>query len=162
MLKVLFLCTGNSARSILAEYLMRKMAPARFETHSAGARPTGRVNPLAVRTLHELYDVDASGAESKSWDRFRDMHFDFVITVCDNARESCPIFPGQTTVLHWSLEDPAAVEGTEEEKYGAFKETAREIQRRLELFLATQAGASAPSPERSAAASPPAGPPAAP
>ncbi len=159
---VLFLCTGNSARSILAEYLLRKMAPTRFESYSAGSRPTGKVNPLAIRVLQECYAVDASGTESKSWDRFREMRFDFVITVCDNARESCPIFPGQTVVAHWSLEDPAAVEGTEEEKYEAFKATAEEILRRLDLFLATPTDASAPSPERSSATPPPAGPPAAP
>ncbi len=161
-MKVLFLCTGNSARSILAEYLLRKIAPTRFESYSAGSQPRGEVNPLAVRVLKDCYDIDASGAESKSWDRFREMRFDFVITVCDNAKESCPIFPNQPVVLHWSLEDPAAVEGTEEEKYEAFKATALEIHRRLDLFLATPAGASAPSPEHSEEEPPPAGPAAAP
>ena len=92
--KVLILCTGNSARSVLGEYLLREKGRGRFEVHSAGSHPTGRVNPLAVRTLREKYGIDASGARSKSWDEFKAVKFDFVITVCDNAKESCPIFPG--------------------------------------------------------------------
>src|SRR5713226_822864 len=93
--KVLFLCTGNSARSILAEYLMRKTDPRRFESFSAGSHPKGQVHPLALRLLKEVYKIDASAARSKSWDEYQGVHFDFVSTVCDNARESCPIWPGQ-------------------------------------------------------------------
>lgn len=133
-IQVLFLCTGNSARSILAEYLLRKMAPSRFETFSAGARPRGEVHPLALKVLREAYGTDAAEARSKPMETYRDTVFDFVITVCDRARESCPVWPGQPIVLHWGLEDPAAVEGTDDEKLRAFKRAAMELYRRLELF----------------------------
>jgi arsenate reductase len=136
--RVLFLCTGNSARSIVAEYLLRKLDPRRFESFSAGAAPKGEVHPLALRLLRDVYQLDASDARSKSWEEYREVRFDFVITVCDNARESCPIWPGQPIVAHWSLPDPAAFEGTEEEKYALFGEVGREIHRRIEDFLATR------------------------
>lgn len=134
--KVLILCTGNSARSIFGEYLLRAKGGGRFETFSAGAHPTGRVNPLAVRVLAERYGLDAGGARSKSWDEFKGIHFDFVITVCDRARESCPLWPGQPVIGHWGSPDPAAVEGAEEEKYRAFVTVASEIARRVDLFCA--------------------------
>lgn len=132
--KILFLCTGNSARSILAEYLLRRLAPRRFETHSAGAQPKGQVHPMALRILHDLYKIDASDARSKSWDELRGIQFDFVITVCDHARETCPIWPGQPVVAHWGMADPAAVEGSEEEVFRAFKQAASELYRRLDIF----------------------------
>ena len=110
--KVLILCTGNSARSVFGEYLLRAIGRGRFETYSAGSHPTGRVNPLAIRVLQERYRLDASGARSKSWEEFKGVKFDFVITVCDRARESCPVWPGQPVVGHWGSPDPAAVEGT--------------------------------------------------
>jgi arsenate reductase len=134
--KVLILCTGNSARSIFGEYLLRAIGRGRFETDSAGSHPTGRVNLLAIRVLQERYRLDASGARSKSWEEFKDMKFDFVITVCDRARESCPIWPGQPVVGHWGSPDPAAVEGMEEAKYRAFVAVASEVARRVELFCA--------------------------
>lgn len=134
--KVLILCTGNSARSVLGEYLLRAKGKGRFEVHSAGSKPTGRVNPLAVRTLREKYGIDASEARSKSWDEFRDVKFDFVITVCDNAKEACPVWPGQPMVAHWGSPDPAGVEGGEEEKYRVFVNVASQIARRVELFCA--------------------------
>jgi arsenate reductase len=134
--KVLVLCTGNSARSIIAEYLLRAKGQGRFETFSAGARPTGRVHPLAVWVLKHKYLIDASGARSKSWDEYRTVKFDFVITVCDNARESCPIWPGQPVMAHWGSPDPAAVEGTEAEKQRAFIDVASQIARRIDLFCA--------------------------
>lgn len=134
--KVLILCTGNSARSVLGEYLLRAKGHGRFEVHSAGSHPTGRVNPLAVRTLREKYGLDASAARSKSWDEFKDVKFDYVITVCDNAKEACPIWPGQPMVAHWGSPDPAAAEGTEEEKYRAFVDVASQISRRVDLFCA--------------------------
>jgi arsenate reductase len=134
--KFLFLCTGNSARSIIGEYLLRQLGGPRFQVFSAGAFPTGKVNPLAVQVLQDIYNVDASGARSKSWEEFKDVEFDFVVTVCDNARETCPIWPGQPIVAHWSSPDPAAVEGSEAEKYRAFKEVAFQIKRRLQLFTA--------------------------
>jgi arsenate reductase len=134
--KVLILCTGNSARSILGEYLLRAKGRGRFEVASAGSHPTGRVNPLAVRVLHEKYNLDASAARSKSWDEFRAVKFDFVITVCDNAREACPVWPGQPMIAHWGSPDPAAVQGTEEEKYRFFVNVASQIARRVDLFCA--------------------------
>jgi arsenate reductase len=135
-MKVLFLCTGNSARSILAEHLLRSMDP-HFETWSAGSNPKGEVHPLALRVLREVYGIDAADARSKSWEELRDVDFDFVITVCDNARQSCPVWPGRAVMSHWDLEDPAAVEGTEEEKLRAFAETARLLQDLLEARLET-------------------------
>jgi arsenate reductase (thioredoxin) len=133
--KVLFLCTGNSARSIIGEYLLRRLGCARFEVFSAGASPTGKVNPLAIQILKDVYDIDASQSRSKSWEEFSDVKFDFVITVCDNARQSCPVWPGHPIVAHWGLPDPAAVEGTESEKYRAFEEVAAEIDRRIQSFI---------------------------
>lgn len=132
--RFLFLCTGNSARSILGEYLLRWLGGPRFEVFSAGSFPTGKVNPLAVQVLQDVYNIDASEARSKSWEEFKDVEFDFVVTVCDNARETCPIWPGQPIVAHWSSPDPAAVEGSDEEKYRAFKDVAFQINRRLEAF----------------------------
>ena len=134
--KVLILCTGNSARSVLGEYLLREKGKGRFEVHSAGSHPTGRVNPLAVRTLREKYGIDASAARSKSWDEFKAVPSDFVITVCDNAKEACPIWPGQPMIAHWGSPDPAGVEGTEEEKYRCFVDVASQIARRVDLFCA--------------------------
>lgn len=134
--KVLFLCTGNSARSILGEYLLRNIGGNRFEVYSAGSFPAGRVNPLAIDILRDVYNIDASNAQSKSMATFEGMTFDFVITVCDNARESCPVWPGQPIVAHWSSPDPAAIEGTEAEKYRGFREVASQINRRVQLFTA--------------------------
>lgn len=132
--KFLFLCTGNSARSILGEYLLRRLGGPRFQAFSAGSFPTGRVNPLAVQVLKDVYNIDASEARSKSWEELKDVEFDFVVTVCDNARETCPVWPGQPVVAHWSSPDPAAVEGSDEEKYNAFKDVAFQINHRLQLF----------------------------
>jgi arsenate reductase len=102
--------------------------------YSAGSFPTGKVNPLAVEVLKDCFNIDAREARSKSWEEFKDVEFDFVITVCDNARETCPTWPGQPIIAHWSSPDPAAVEGSHEEKYRAFKEVAFQINRRLQLF----------------------------
>jgi len=134
--KVLILCTGNSARSVLGEYLLRAKGRGRFEVHSAGSKPAGRVNPYAVRVLQDKYGLDASDARSKSWDEFRAVKFDFVITVCDHARESCPVWPGSPMLAHWGSPDPAAVEGTDEQKYRAFVDVASQIARRVDLFCA--------------------------
>jgi protein-tyrosine-phosphatase len=132
--KILFLCTGNSARSILGEYLVRRIGRERFESYSAGAQPSGKINPIVLRVLKENYKIDASDARSKSWTEYKNVHFDFVITVCDNAKESCPIWPGQPIIAHWASPDPAAFEGTEEEKYKMTCQVAMQIQRRLDLF----------------------------
>ena len=135
-LKVLILCTGNSARSILGECLLRSIGRGRFETFSGGSNPTGRVNPLAVRVLNEKFNLDASAARSKSWDEFKGVKFDVVITVCDNVREACPVWPGQPVLAHWGSPDPAAVEGTEEQKYWVFVQVASQIARRAQLLCA--------------------------
>lgn len=130
--KVLFLCTGNSARSILAEHLLRELAPERFEVHSAGSEPTGTVHPMALRVLHEVYGIDAATARSKSIDEIQRIPFDLVITVCDHARDACPAWLGAGRQAHWGLRDPAAVEGTEEERLEAFRRTASRLYRRLQ------------------------------
>ena len=132
--KIMFLCTGNSARSILAEYFLRRLDPVHFEVFSAGAQPKGHVNPHVLQILKDGYHIDASDARSKSWEEFRDVKFDFVITVCDKARESCPVWPGQPIIAHWGSDDPDAVEGGEEVKRQAVKNVAVEIYRRLGLF----------------------------
>lgn len=138
--KFLFLCTGNSARSIFGEYLLRRLGGPRFQVFSAGAFPTGKVNPLAIQVLKDVYNIGASEARSKSWEEFKDIEFDFVVTVCDNAREMCPIWPGQPIAAHWGSPDPAAVEGSDSEKYRAFKEVAFQINRRLQLFTSLPLG----------------------
>lgn len=132
--KLLFLCTGNSARSIIAEYLLRKVASDKFEVFSAGSSPKSQPHPLALSTLVEHYRVDVSDARSKSWSEFEGVHFDFVITLCDNAKETCPVWPGQPIIAHWPSPDPAEYVGTEEEKARVFWQVSQQIQRRLELF----------------------------
>jgi arsenate reductase len=134
--KVLILCTGNSARSVIGEYLLRQRGKRRFETYSAGSHPTGKVNPLAIWVLKDRYDSDASGARSKSWDEFKDIKFDFVITVCDNAKEACPIFPGHPVTAHFGSPDPASFEGTEAQRKWFFVQVASQIARRIDLFCA--------------------------
>ncbi len=110
--KILFLCTGNSARSIFAEYLIRRIGGSLFESYSAGARPVGRVNPYAIRVLSEVYHIDASEARSRGFEEFENVKFDFVITVCDRARETCPVWPGQPIIAHWGALDPALATGS--------------------------------------------------
>jgi arsenate reductase (thioredoxin) len=134
--KILFLCTGNSARSILAEFFLKRLDPVRFDAYSAGANPRGRVNPYVLELLRDRYHIDASGARSKSLEEFRGVRFDFVITVCDRARESCPVWPGQPIVAHWGSDDPDSVEGGKEEKRRAVQRVGMEIHRRLGLFKA--------------------------
>ena len=132
---VLFLCTGNSARSQIAEALMNKKAHGRFVASSAGSRPAARVNPLAIRTLKEI-GIDWAGHEPRSVDEFLGQKFDFVITVCDNAKEACPVLPGHPVHAHWGMEDPAEVEGTEAEQAHAFTAARVLIGRRIDLMLA--------------------------
>lgn len=133
---LLFLCTGNSARSILGEALMNKMGKGRFAAYSAGSQPKGDVHPVAIEVLDDFgYPTD--GLHSKSWDEFTKPgapEFDFIFTVCDNAAgESCPVFPGKPITAHWGVEDPAAVNG--EEQRGAFLDALSYLKRRIELFL---------------------------
>ena len=135
-IRVLILCTGNSARSIFGEYLLRHAGGDRFEVYSAGSFPTGKVNPFAIQVLRDVYHIDASAARSKSWEEFGELRFDFVITVCDNARESCPVWPDQPIVAHWGVPDPALAEGSDEEKLRQFKKAAQLLSRRIGLFCA--------------------------
>jgi arsenate reductase len=136
---VLFLCTGNSARSILAESVLRKDGRGRFQTFSAGSQPKPAVNPLALRVL-ESFGYPAEGFRSKSWLEFAEPgapEMDFVFTVCDNAAgESCPIWPGQPMTAHWGIEDPAAVMGTDAQKHAAFVVALGYLRKRIELFTA--------------------------
>ena len=132
--KILFLCTGNSARSILGEYLIRKAGKGRFESYSAGADPRPRVNPYTLRVLRESFKIDASDAKPKAWDVYKDVVFDFVITVCDRAKETCPVWPGQPITAHWSSPDPAEFKGSDEETYRYFWTIAHQIYRRVDLL----------------------------
>ena len=132
-IRVLFVCTGNSARSQMAEALLRDFGGADFEVFSAGTEPKG-VNPYTVRVLAEI-DIDWSAARAKSVTEFIGRPFDYVITVCDRARQSCPVFPGNHNTLHWGLDDPAEVEGTDERKLEAFRRTRTEIATRLRPFV---------------------------
>jgi arsenate reductase len=146
-IRVLFVCTGNSARSQIAEALLRDFGGADFEVSSAGTDPKG-VNPFAVRVLAEI-EIDWSGARSKSVTEFLGRPFDYVITVCDRARQTCPVFPGNHNTLHWGLDDPAEVEGTDERKLEAFRHTRIEVATRLRPFieLARRARAESPTPD---------------
>jgi arsenate reductase len=136
---VLFICTGNSARSILAEGLLSLLGRGQFKAFSAGSHPTGAVNPLALSTLEKLHIPDQS-LRSKNWDEFAQPGapgLDFVFTVCDKAAgEMCPLWPGQPMTAHWGVADPAAVEGSDEQKAKAFMDTALVLKRRIELMLA--------------------------
>jgi len=135
---VLFLCTGNSARSILAECILNRLGEGRFRAYSAGSHPTGRVNPLALELLDEL-GVETRGLRSKSWDEFASAgapRLDFVFTVCNAAaNEVCPLWPGQPLTANWGIEDPAAAEGSEEQRRHAFRRALFELEARIRLFL---------------------------
>jgi arsenate reductase (thioredoxin) len=131
---VLILCTGNSARSQMAEGLLRHDAGDRFDVESAGTKPT-RVRPEAIAVMEEI-GIDLAGHRSKSVDEFRGRSFDYVLTVCDNAKESCPIFPGHASRLHHSFEDPATVEGSEEDRQTAFRRVRDQIREYLRSFPA--------------------------
>jgi arsenate reductase len=133
----LFLCTGNSARSILAESVLNDRGQGRFKAFSAGSRPVGRVNPHALALLRRV-GLPTADLRSKSWDEFAapgSPSLDFVFTVCDNAAgEVCPLWPGQPVTAHWGLPDPAAVEGSDDEKAAAFHDTYVALERRIGLF----------------------------
>jgi arsenate reductase (thioredoxin) len=131
--RVLFLCTGNSARSQIAEALLEATGGASFDVESAGIDPHG-VNPLTVRVLGEA-GIDWSGARSKGIGEFLGQDFDFVVTVCDRAREACPTFPGARRMLHWDLDDPADAQGSEQVKLDAFRRTKDEVARRLPSLI---------------------------
>jgi arsenate reductase (thioredoxin) len=136
---VLFICTGNSARSILAESILQKDGAGRFRAFSAGSQPKDEVNPLALKTL-QAWEYPAEGFRSKRWEEFAVPGapvMDFVFTVCDNAAgEVCPVWPGQPMTAHWGIEDPAAVEGSDVEKLRAFNTAFRYMKTRISLFMA--------------------------
>ncbi|HSN18770.1 MAG TPA: arsenate reductase ArsC [Gammaproteobacteria bacterium] len=135
---VLFLCTGNSARSILAEALLNARAEGRLRAHSAGSHPRGEVNPLALEVLRTC-EIDTAGLRSKSWDEFGTdgaPHMDVVITVCDQAAaEACPLWPGAPVKVHWGLPDPALVAGGQAERLAAFARTFTELEQRINKLL---------------------------
>jgi protein-tyrosine-phosphatase len=133
--RVLILCTGNSARSQMAEAILNRKGQERFIAESAGSHPAARVNPFALDALRES-GIDWQGHQPRGLESLRGERWDFVITVCDNARESCPVFPGQPILAHWGMPDPAAVEGDEEAKRAAFRNALTLISRRIDLLLA--------------------------
>lgn len=132
-IRVLFLCTGNSARSQMAQALLGQAGGDDFEVESAGTEPKG-INPYTIRVLAET-GIDWSGARSKSVTEFVDQHWDYVITVCDRARQVCPVFPGRHDSLHWGLEDPAVIDGSDEQKLEAFRRTRMDLAIRLRPFV---------------------------
>ena len=136
-MRVLILCTGNSARSQMAEGLLRHDAGNIYDVFSAGTKPT-HVQPEAITVMHQA-GIDISGHRSKSVDEFEGQTFDYVITVCDNAKETCPIFPAKTKRIHWSIEDPAAVQGSEDERLAAFRRVRDELRLRLQRFAEAEA-----------------------
>jgi arsenate reductase len=131
---VLFVCTGNSARSQIAEALLREIGNGEYEVLSAGSRPGSEVNPFALEVLKER-GMETEGLYPKKIDRFADQKIDLVVTVCDNAKQECPTFPGASSIDHWSLEDPAAFQGTYEEILFTFRETRDEIERRIKEYI---------------------------
>jgi arsenate reductase len=138
LLNVLFLCTGNSARSVLCEAYLNARAPRRFHAYSAGSQPKGAVHPMTLETLRRA-GLSTDGLASKSWDVFardRAPRMDFVITVCDSAAgEVCPVWPGQPITAHWSFADPAAFAGSAEEQQAFFREIFRQIRNRIDIFI---------------------------
>jgi len=141
MKNVLFLCTGNSARSILAEAYLNSAGRGRFTAYSAGSHPAGKVNPFALELL-EKNRIATAGLRSKNWDEFARPgapKLDFVFTVCDNAAgEVCPIWPGQPVTAHWGIQDPAAALGSDEDKRKAFLKAFTELKTRIDLFMSLQ------------------------
>jgi arsenate reductase (thioredoxin) len=135
---VLFLCTGNSARSIMAECILNRIGAGKFRAYSAGSEPKGQVHPVTLQLLRKS-NFDVNGLRSKSWDEFAvpgAPKLDFVFTVCDNAaNEVCPIWPGQPMTAHWGVPDPAAVQGTDAERYIAFADTFRMLNQRIGIFV---------------------------
>jgi len=139
----LFLCTGNSARSILAEAMLNQLGAGRFHAYSAGSHPVGKVNPFAIELL-ERASLPTRGLRSKSWDEFAKPGapvMDFIVTVCDDAAgEACPAWPGKPVTAHWGVADPAAIRGSDDEKRAAFRHAAQALRRRIELLASLPIG----------------------
>jgi len=137
-LNVLFLCTRNSARSIMAEVVLNRLGRGKFKAYSAGSQPAGAINPIALQVLHQAH-YDTSGLHSKSWDEFAKPgapKLDFVFTVCDNAaQEVCPIWPGQPMTAHWGLPDPVKAQGSDAERHLAFADALRMLTNRIGIFV---------------------------
>lgn len=134
--RVLILCTGNSCRSQMAEALWESLGQGEWQSESAGSKPSGYVHPLAIRAMQEL-DIDITANQSKLLDQFRDQEFGLVVTVCNNAKDSCPVFPGAKQTLHWPFDDPADATGTEEEQMAVFRRVRDEIKDQIQSFLDT-------------------------
>jgi arsenate reductase len=134
--RILVLCTGNSCRSILAEAIFRDLGGDRVDVRSAGSRPEGVVNPRTIEVLDEL-GLDHAWARSKLMTEFLDQEFDHVLTVCDDAAEACPVFPGPAVRTHWSIPDPARASGSDEEIRAVYRATEADLRRRIDAFLAT-------------------------
>ena len=132
--KVLILCTGNSCRSQMAEGLWRTLGKGEWDSYSAGSKPAGYVHPLAIEAMKDI-GIDLSEARSKHVDEFAGQSFDLVITVCDSAKEACPVFPGAKQMKHWPFDDPAYAEGSDEEKRAFFREVRDQIRRRIQSYL---------------------------
>ncbi len=134
MQRVLILCTGNSCRSQMAEALWESLGHGDWKSESAGSKPSGYVHPLAIQAMREL-DIDISANESKSLEQFQQQQFDLVVTVCDNAKESCPVFAGAKETLHWPFDDPADATGTEDEQMVTFRRVRDEIKEKISSYL---------------------------
>ena len=134
MQRVLILCTGNSCRSQMAEALWESLGDGDWQSESAGSKPSGYVHPLAIKAMQEM-DIDISANTSKSLDQFQGEPFDLVVTVCDNAQQSCPVFPGAKQTLHWPFDDPADATGTEEEQMVFFQRVRDEIKDKIQTYL---------------------------
>jgi arsenate reductase len=134
--RVLFISTGNAVRSIFAEYLLnsKRIGQGRFKAFSAGSQPAGIVHPYVIQILRDHYKINASDSRSKSWDEFRNAQLDMIITVCDKARESCPLFPGQPEIANWNIPNPYNDERTNVDLFTKFKEVAQQIQTRIQLL----------------------------
>jgi arsenate reductase len=132
-IRVLFVCTGNSARSVMAEALLRRRGGSDFEVHSAGTKPRG-INPLTVRILEEA-GLPTDGLRSKSVNDFLDQRFDYVVTVCDEARQVCPVFPGSHQSMHWGYEDPALATGSDDQRLAVFRRVFTQLGERIGLFV---------------------------
>jgi protein-tyrosine-phosphatase len=138
-LRVLFICTGNSARSQMAEAILRHLSKEKIDVSSAGSHPRPEIHPMAREAVRRLFQLDMRGQHPKSFEPYLGRTFDYVISVCDRAAESCPVFPGDPTRIRWSFEDPAEAEGTEDDRRRAFESTAMDLMRRIRIWMALPA-----------------------